>query len=64
MQKSYYLSDILFDQAEVQIKIIDLETGHDRIIKLSNRVQIDSMIDNFALAKDVHTIGFLQAQHN
>lgn len=62
MQKHYHLSDVLYDQAEVQIKIIDLETGKDCIIKLSDSETINSMIDDFISAKDVQAIGFLQAQ--
>lgn len=60
-KKRLWLSDIYFDTAETKVKIVDSETGQATIYGIRQRQALETLFECFESAKDVHTIGFLQA---
>jgi len=56
----YWLSDIFLDTSSTKIKIVDLETGNEQILKLDEHETLFAMFNDFQNNKDVEAIQYLQ----
>jgi hypothetical protein len=58
-KRTYWLSDIYFNESTTKIKFTNIDTGEEFIHYLNEKSQIESYFEYLSL-KDIHTIGILQ----
>ena len=61
MEQRYHLSDIYFDQSQITVRIIDLETGQNDVINIDEYDKLSSLYQQFRNKHDIAAIKHLQS---
>lgn len=59
-EQRYHLSDIFFNQLQITVRLVDLETGQDDIIGIDEHDKLAQLYPQFRNEQDVAAIKCLQ----